>query len=48
MTGEEKAKEPRGEIGKGEKSGEKEGKKIEGRWWLSRTDNVSCSNSECV
>lgn len=26
MTGEEKAKAPRGEIGKGEKSGEKEGK----------------------
>lgn len=47
MTGEEKAKEPRGEV-ESERKVEKRRGKIEGRWWLSRTDNVSCSNWECI
>lgn len=43
MTGEEKGKEPRGEIGKGEKSGE-----IEESLWLRGRDNVSGSNFKCI
>lgn len=31
-----------------ERKVEKRRGKIEGRWWLSRTDNVSCSNWECI
>lgn len=46
MTGEEKGKEPRGEIGKGEKSGEKQ--KIDDSWWLRGRDNVSCSKFKSI
>ena len=47
MMGEEKGKEPRGEIGKREKSGEKQ-KKIEDSWWLRGRDNVSCSKFKTI
>lgn len=45
IRGEEKGKEPRGEIGKGEKSGEKQKKKS---WWLRGRDNVSCSKFKSI